>query len=385
MKILHLYSDWKWTGPAEPVLQMCRGLQDLGHEVLFAHTRDEFEDAESVSQKVVEYGVNATTRFALDRHFPVFRSLRDTVTLPRFVKAEAFDVVHMHLTYDHSFSAVFMRMLLRDRPLLVRTFHKRAVIKNTFTNRLLVRHLMDAGLTFTEGFRSEYCETFGLDRDTMGVQPMTVDLKRFRPDRTFRDMRAELGIPASAPVVGIVARFQKYRKMDVFLTAAKQVLEQEPEARFVVIGRSSQIQETVLDPMRELGISDRVILTGYRIDDYDDILASLDIFSLLVPGFDGTARAVREAMALGKPCVTSDFGMLPDIVPHGDVGLNAQLEVEPLADAWLQLIRDPDRRKAMGERARKHAVDHFDTALVGPALEAFYKQMLERKSRTNGL
>ena len=378
MKILHLYSDWKWTGPAEPVLQMCQSLQARGHEVLIACCAQARENySESVGLKVREMGLRGTTAFALDRYLHPGPTWRDFRTLPGFLRREQFDVVHTHLDHDHIEGALCARWLGRAGPLLVRTLHRREVVPGHVGYRLLLRRLTDGCLTFTEGFRAEYVRRFRLPPDRVAVQPMTIDLERFRPDKPWRDMRAEFNVAADVPVIGVVGRFQKYRKMDVFLEAARRVLQTAPEARFFVIGRSGKMQKTVVEPAARLGISDKVILAGYRTDDYADLMASLDVFTLLMPGFDGTARAVREAMALGKPCVVSDFGMLPDIVPHERAGLIVRRD-DPaaLAQAWLALIRDPDRRRRFGLGARREAEARFRIDQVGPVLEQFYARLL---------
>jgi glycosyltransferase involved in cell wall biosynthesis len=384
MKILHLYSDWKWTGPAEPAIQMARAMQDRGHEVLFACRAPDCKDIRYVHQKAAEvYHLKVTTDFRLDRHFGVGNTAYDIRNLPRFVREQRFDIVHTHLSHDHSFCGALLRLRLgRGCPALIRTIHRREVLADSFANRILLNRLTDGALLFTEGFRRQTIERFHLEPETVGVQPMTLDLERFRPGRTFKDMRPEFGVGPEAILIGIVGRYQKYRRMDVFLQAAKTVLEQEQRVKFVIIGRSGQIQETVVGPIAALGIRDGVIRAGYRIDDYDDTLASLDVFTLLMPGFDGTARALREAMALGKPCVSSDFGMLPDIVPDGICGYNAPLEdVEALAAAWLRLARDPELRRRLGKNAADFARQHFRIEAVGPQLEAFYGKILERRRR----
>jgi len=381
MKILHLYSDWRWTGPAEPALQMCRSLADRGHEVLVAYVgkpADQHEP-ETVGLKVAEYGLEGTDQFALDRYFRLKGTLHDLFALPRFVTRERFDVVHMHLSHDHSFGGGVIRLFSRQRPVLVRSLHKRTVLESGLGTRFLLCHLADGLTCFTEGFRRQYIETFDLPEEQLAVLPMPVDLERFRPGQQLRDMRAVFGVPADAPLIGIVGRFQKYRKMDVFLPAARKVVDAIPNARFLIIGHSSQIQQTVVEPARELGIADNVILAGYRMDDYLDTLDCIDVFSLLMPGFDGTARAVREAMALGKPCVVSDFGMLPDVVPHEQAGLVTPLDADALASAWLRLLRDPAERQRMGQFGHAYAETHFRIDQLGPVLEGFYERLLARR------
>jgi len=375
VKILHLYSDWKWTGPAEPVLQACQSLQRLGHDVRIAFRSPEHPVDESIEQKAGEYGLNFTTRFCLDRHVPPAGTLRDLIQLPRFIRTERFDVVHVHLCHDHVIGALACRLLGRSGPPIVRSLFRREILRQTLAYRFQIRRLTDAWVVFTSRFRDEYIRRFRLPPERVAVQPMPVDLDRFRPGPPQTNLRERFGVPADAPVIGIVGRFQKYRRMDVFLEAARQVLERNPNVYFWAIGRSSQIRRTVIEPAEALGISHRVVLTGYRIRDYVDTLRSLDVFSLLMPGFDGTARAVREALALGRPCVVSDFGMLPEIVMDGVTGRVVPARPDALAAAWLELIHNPDRRAEMGRAARRYAEKHFQIDAVGPVLTRLYEQV----------
>ncbi len=378
MKILHLYSDWKWTGPAEPVLQMCHSLEQLGHDVLLAYRAPQHENPEeSIRMKAEQLDLHRTEQFALDRYLSPRGTMRDLLQLPRFLKKERFDVVNMHLCHDHAFGGICTKFLGSKRPLLVRTLHRRSVLEPTLGYKLQLGKLADGFLVFTESFRQQYITRFDIAPERIAVLPMPIDVDRFSPNQNFRDVRAEFGIQASAPVIGIVGRFQKYRRMDVFMEAAAIVAKAVPEVRFLIIGRSSKMQETVVNPMRELGLENNIILTGYRIEDYVDVMACLDIFTLLMPGFDGTARAVREALALGKPCVVPHFGMLPEIVQHEQTGLVVQNDnAQALATGWLDLIRNHEKSRKLGKNARQDALNRFKIESVGPALEDFYNGLL---------
>lgn len=378
MRILHLYSDWKWTGPAEPALQTCRSLLDRGHEVLFACCEPDPEYDESIVQKAEDIGVPYTTQFGLDRYMSPTKTVRDAIALPRFLRQRKFDVIHCHLNHDHVFGALCSKLAGRNRPAVVRSLYKRNIPSYSWGYRFQFRKMTDGFVAFTPTFRQKYISRFGFSPQSVAVSPMPVDLDKFRPGLKTRDMRKEFGIPAGAPLVGIVGRFQEYRRADVFLQAAARVLKQIPNAYFMVIGRSSQLEETVISPMHKLGIQDHVSLPGYRQEDYVDTLACLDVFSLLMPGFDGTARAVREAMALGKPCVVSDFGMLPEIVPDGTAGFVVDSNHEALADGWLQLFTDPELQQKLGQGARETAEKKFRIADIAPILEPLYEHLHSR-------
>ena len=199
MKILHLYSDWKWTGPAEPVVQMCAALRDRGHEVLLAHSPDAHANRESVGGKARDLGVPATTEFALNRYLRPLPTLRDMLRLPAFLRRERFDIVHMHLNHDHVEGALCAKLLGRRAPVLVRTLHSREVLPANLGYRFQLRRLTDGWLTFTEKFRAEYARRFHLPEECTGLQPMSVDVERFRPDRQWKNLRAEFGVTPETP------------------------------------------------------------------------------------------------------------------------------------------------------------------------------------------
>lgn len=387
MKVLHLFSDRRKTGPADPVLAMCRGIQERGHEVLLAYRAPTAKDLARVSRgrgrgrdlenAVTASGVPATTRFALNRYMNPIDTLRDMVGLPRFLRTERFDIVHTHLRHDQFLGLIAARLAGPNRPRVITSLHHRDVLPATAAYRGMLRRA-DGVMVFTPEFRRQYIERFGLDERRVALLPMTIDAQRLDPQRPYKDIRAELGIPHDAVVIGIVGRFQQYRKMEVFMAAARRLVDRHDHVRFLVIGASRSRKVTVRQPTRQLGLEKHVVIAGYRGPDYIDCLAAMDIFTLLMPGSDGTARAVREAMAMGKPCVVSDYGMLPEIVPHGRAGLVASLDHEgaALAKAWSELVVDADRRRAMGSEARRIAVEEFDPTRTAGALEQFYQGIM---------
>jgi glycosyltransferase involved in cell wall biosynthesis len=161
------------------------------------------------------------------------------------------------------------------------------------------------------------------------------------------------------------------------LQAVKEIVREFPNLKVLLVGRSSQMEESVIKPVRRLGIEKWVILGGYRTDDYLDTLACMDIFVFLMAGSDGTARALREAMAMGKPIIVADRGMLPEIVDYGRCGLVVKDTPEGLADAALQLVRHPEMRESLGKAAYQKARDDFRLDRQVEDVERFYQEMIK--------
>jgi glycosyltransferase involved in cell wall biosynthesis len=380
LKILHLFSDWKWTGPSEPVLNLCKELEKRGHDVTLAYRRPPFHFEESLDKKVKEEGIKATDRFHLDHVLkfsnPSFvrNNLCDFLNLSRYLREEKFDILNVHQSHDHVLGGIVSR---RANPstLVVRTDHKRDSITPGFGNRFLISRFTDGLITFSEKAKREDSKNFGIPPERVGRITPALDLDRYDPAREFKKMREVFGIEPDEVVIGMVARFQKYRRTDQFLEAVKAVISEFPKVKLLLVGRSGQMEESVVKPMKRLGIEKWVVLAGYREEDYIDTLACMDIFVFLMAGSDGTARALREAMAMGKPCIVADRGILPDLVKDGISGLVVQDTPEALREATLGLLRNREKRLEMGMAAYQKAHEEFRLDRQAAAVEAFYQEL----------
>jgi glycosyltransferase involved in cell wall biosynthesis len=382
VKILHLFSDWKWTGPAEPVVNLCQALQKRGHEVTLAYRRSPSETAESMEKGVKKKafrGIDAFHLASISKPHHMFR-LKDIVSdiagIARYIDQERFDIVNFHNSHDHIVGGLAVRAS-RRRPPAIRMDHKRDSLKADLVSRWFFRRYTDGLITFSERSRERLVRNLGFSPERVVKVATAVDLIRFDPHKAYKDMHPVFGIPASSPVVGIVARFQRYRRTDILLEAMAHLIKAIPEVRLLLVGHSSQMQVSVIEPMERLGIASHVVLAGYRVDDYRDILACMDVFCLLTPGSDGTARALREAMAMGKPAVVTPKGMLPELIQNGVTGFVVQEDPEALCHALLMLVRDEKLRHAMGKTAYEMAHREFRLECQAEEVEAFYQKILE--------
>jgi glycosyltransferase involved in cell wall biosynthesis len=381
MKILHLFSDWKWTGPSEPVLNLCKALEKKGHDVTLAYRKPPFPVEDSLENRVLKEGVKATNQFHLSHGLMFYRPstiwdhLCHIWSLTDYLRQERFDILNVHQSHDHILGGIAARR--SNYPVIViRSDHQRNPLKPSLGNRLLISQLTDGMITFSERARKEDAEHFGLPLERVGKILPALDLERFNPQREFKNMRAVFGIGSNDKIIGMVARFQKYRRTEVFLEAVKTIVEEFPNIKVLLVGRSSQMEENVIQPMKRLGIEPWVVLGGYRADDYIDTLACMDLFVFLMAGSDGTARALREAMAMGKPVIVADRGILPELVENRISGLVVEETPEALADATLQLLRHPELRMGMGKAAWKKAHQDFRLDQQAKAVETFYEEMI---------
>jgi len=322
-------------------------------------------------ERARDAGVEPLCRLGRGRGARWWRDRADTGRLRALLRAHRFDVIHAWHTRDHALAwrAAGPRRQ-GEGPRIVRSYGRAQRISRWPWNRLLFGAGTDALLCVS---REAARANAGLCRGRPVVGAFgAVDVGRFQPGPAPETVRASLGLEPQHRVVGIVARVQRHRRFDLLLEAMRELAAGDPDARLLVVGRGTHLDDLAREPASRLGIADRVIFAGYRQGDYADVLRAMDLFTFLVPGSDGTCRALLEANACGIPAVTSRRGALPEIVLDGETGLLVDERPDALCAGWRSLLGDPERRLRMGRAARRRAERHFAPAVLADAVERLY-------------
>jgi glycosyltransferase involved in cell wall biosynthesis len=196
-----------------------------------------------------------------------------------------------------------------------------------------------------------------------------------------RDVRAELGIPADAPLGVAVTIFRPQKALEVLVEATALVAQGLPAVRVLIVGAASEAEA---EPLRALararGVAENLVVTGLR-DDVADVLAAADL-TLLSSDFEGSPLSVLEYMAAGKPVVATRVGGVPDLVRDGIDGFLVEpRDPQALAGAMSRLFTDAESRGSMGENARLRQREEFDIDVTVRRIEALYHELFARSRR----
>ncbi|NOQ86368.1 MAG: glycosyltransferase, partial [Deltaproteobacteria bacterium] len=374
VRTLHLFSNWKWTGPAEHALNAATYFVDRGCDLTFACGKPPSGVEDSLEKRAKKSGLNLANKFSLNKHLHIWHDAVDVVRLKTFIKKENIELIHTHLFNDHFVAGVAARCLSK-RILIVRTIYDGLGLTFSMRNRMLLSYLTDGLIVVSETSKNVMKNNFNFSSEKIWNICPGVDCDRFNQKIDGSKARKRFGISLSNPVVGIVARVQTHRRFEVFLKSIEYAVKEVPQLKVFIIGRGTHIQEVAIKPVEVLGLKDHVVFTGYRLEDYTEILAALDIKVFLVPGSDGSCRAVREAMAMGKPVIVANRGMLPEIVEDGISGLVVEDTPENLAHAIINLAKDVGFREKMGEAARKRMIEDFNLDAQLAKVEGVYKNL----------
>jgi len=369
MRCLHLLSDWKWTGPAEPVVSLCESLKTLGIDVSLAFRKAPADFRErTVEKEARKRRLPCYDGFRLNRYFSPRDWLFDFRAIYRYAADRKIDILHAHLTHDHALAAASL-FGHAGTPLLVRTDHKRdGLDQGPAMSALLGR--TDGLVLYGSKIKEHDIERFAYPDERCVVLPPGVHVY----DGPVGDLKASLGLGPDELVVGVIGRLKPDRGYDVILKAFKRLRTRMGKVKLVIVGRSSQIEESVKKPITALGLEEDVILAGYRLDDYFSMIATFDLFVMMRAGSDGAARALREVMGMGKPAIVSDRGMLPELVRDGYNGYVAA--DERLLAARMEEVLTDDRLKGrLGAQARRTALEEWDYSLQAKRLLGFYERI----------
>jgi glycosyltransferase involved in cell wall biosynthesis len=181
--------------------------------------------------------------------------------------------------------------------------------------------------------------------------------------------RTELGLPEDAFLVGHTGRIRPVKGAWILLQALAR-LPRELNVHVVLLGHVADARVRRLAARSDL--RDRVHLLGYRPAGAA-IARRFDVFAMPSVAREGFGRAAVEAMCQHVPPVVSRVGGLPELVEDGVSGLVVPpKDPAALADAIAELVRDPVRRRALGEGARARIAEQFNVADTILAMERFF-------------
>lgn len=215
-----------------------------------------------------------------------------------------------------------------------------------------------------------YCQTNSC------LIPNGFDTSRFKPDLKIRQkFRQELNLNDDTFLIGSIARYHPMKDHANFIKAAKVLLAESPETKFVMVGSEVDYEnQTLTNLIDELGIGDSVYLLGKR-KDIPQITPALDLLTSSSAYGEAFPLVIGEAMSCGVPCVVTDIGDSAWIV--GDTGkVVPPKNPTALAKAWLEMINmDKSIKANLGKSARNRIIEKFSLVSIVNQYEDLYQSL----------
>ena len=371
MRVLHLISSGGMYGAEAVILNLSEELNCSGaHQSVLGVFAHPDQPVPKVYEIARQRGIEAhlvCCRGQADVSVPgSFRSLAERVGA---------DVVHTHGYKADIYAAVAWR---GRRPGLVSTCHTwydndLALRLYGAADRWMLRRF-DGVVAVSDDVRGRLLaahvrgDRIQLIQNGVAVEPfVTAGEKRTRKPGLNGSVR-----------LGLVGRLAPEKGIDLFLTAAHQLIQRYPEARFSIAGDGPD-GEALKQQAKQLGITENVSFLG-RQEDMPDFYAGIDIL-VSSSRQEGLPVALLEGMASALPVVATRVGAVPEAVADGWTGvLVAPDDPTALADGIAPLLRDPGLRARMGQAGQQRIVEEFSAARMTEEYLALYAGVLQRRA-----
>jgi glycosyltransferase involved in cell wall biosynthesis len=204
-------------------------------------------------------------------------------------------------------------------------------------------------------------------------------LKRFSPvsQGQSQNLRRRLGLPTDKTIVLTVQRLHERKGVHVYLEAAALALKRHPELVFVVVGGGPESEKLKALASR-LGISSGVLFTGKVSDeDLPGYYQSADLFAFH-SFHEGFGIVLLEAMACGRPIITTEAGGTKDIAVPGPGGRMVKPgDAGAFAQAIFDILKDRQAWAHMGEFNRRRTEEVYDWDKIAKQYLTLYERILE--------
>jgi glycosyltransferase involved in cell wall biosynthesis len=368
LSILYLNSSGGWGGMEMHPLEVAQEVAGRGSTVLFALKKGATAELHSRGRGFAPVPLRAS--WYLDP--------ASLTVLRRMADAFRINVIHIHAPRD-AWRGLVLSSRLRRRPVLVFSRHLGSPAgkrKDDFLHRLLAGRL-DAMVAVSGYIRDNILESYPIERSKVKVIPYGLGPAVRGSAEGGREVRRLLQVPADKPLIGMVAQVTPDKRQDLLVSAAARVRKVFPECTFVLAGAP-------LDPAYELelrklissqGLAGNVHLTGF----WKDVPSLMQALNLLVLPSKAEAfgLVLLEAMANARAILGSRSGAIPEVVKHGENGLLFEPgSAESLAEALLEMLRDPDKQRQMGAAGEKMFDRSYRLEREAASLEELYRTLI---------
>jgi glycosyltransferase involved in cell wall biosynthesis len=363
MRILYIYSDWKWTGPSQPIVELCDYMSGHGDVAILTSTPKNPERGliSYIESKKIFITTTLMKRGGIVGFFKNRESIRQCI------REFQPDIIHTFRENDLASLAgdlrqrliVFTDFAVAVPNFLRRTIWRRADVVTTFSKK--VSEIMNSKLG-----------------NVVYINPW---LNTKAQTQTSHSISALDGFKIyNKPfVIGLIMRIQPHRRFDLVIETAKRIKASGKNIVFLILGRGkARILKQAKESSERFGLANTILFGGYRKVDYWDSIHCFDVMLYTVPGSDGTARALRQCQAMGKPVICLRNDSLLDIVHDNVDGFMVGEDPDEIASC---IYRFYDNKNLYSEFSRNSLQQGFSYSLeiVGEKILRLYEKRLHLK------
>lgn len=378
MKILHIVGDSKFGGGSVVILRLAQKAKELGWKVDVLTT-------DSIFQGVLkENKIGIVNLDVIWRDIRIFRDIKGLYRLYKFLKNNKYDIVHTHTS-----KAGFIGRLaakLAGVPIIIHTVHGFAFHEESNPLFLYVFSSLERLASYwcdrivtVSNFHKEWALELRIGNIHKIVAiPNGIPFERVIPTKSYFDMRKDLGISNDEFVILATGRLAPQKGLEFLIRAIPYLDKMIVKPYKILIVGDGPLRNYLRDLSKELHVEDKVMFLGFRTD-IGNLLNMCDV--VVLPSlWEGLSIALLEAMAAGKPIITTTIGSNKEVIQDGYSGiLVPKKDPIALANAIYKIFINKELSSRLGENAKKVYFEKYQEDLMLEKYINLYKELMEEK------
>lgn len=394
MEIVPVSDDTYVGSVPNNVVRIAKELNNRGHEILIV-TSDvsNYLKGETTLDWGTIYPIHPNGRYASLSGGIKF-TLKAIPLILNMNAKEHIDVVHGHSAYPllapiDGLSSAFGSMstvFSQYSPLKTAALKDRKGIYQQLSSTFLTKYFYTniQRLTVFSNNARESLVKIGVKDDRIVNLPPAVDPSFFCESNSQVKDNLGLDIPEVAPKILYIGNWATWKGVDYLIESMIYVKEVFPEAKLItawgeIYDWYDDRKEFIDRKIVELGLSETVVQVGI-VEDLPSLIGMCDVVVEPFLNTDGVADlplAILEAMACGKPVISTKVEGIPEIVSHGKNGRIVDPgDSKQLANEIIQILQNKEESGVMGRSARDYAINNYSSKIVVDKLEKIYSDVL---------
>ena len=383
IKILYIDTHNTFGGGQTMLLRLIEGLDKSKFLPIVVCSKDNQKFIQELKAHSIDFIGVKTKILILENkilkailQFPNF--IKANFKIAQIIKKTKPDIVHANLFYSALFSVIPAKIYRKPFIWVIQTLND--LLKYKIFTRFLIWAADKTILTCQDFIRLAKENDF----NTTKLQTIYTGLKMkdyYQKGSSGNEIEIN-GQKIKKPIVAMIGRFDRYQKgHQYFIEAAKVIKEKILNVNFLIVGGTVNPEEEkykreLEDKVKELGLSDQVIFTGF----YPDLIYLLsNIEIVIIPSlYEAPSAVAMETMAMKRLVVASNVGGIPEVVADRETGfLVPPKNPEAIAEKVTFLLKNPQIAKEMGEKGYQRVKKNFTQEKLAREHEKIYDSLLK--------